>query len=388
MRHYSEHAPKFKPMLEELWQRPHPIQTIQPHKDFDPQKVSVKGDRTVRPLKGWLLGNIPPEQITTTHIPGVPDTTLAYDKFRNATETAAFTADLTLHSSTMQDLNTREPKNTNQQLAAQVLSQSCPNTGSLLKFFPSSRHRISNSYFVQLLRTRFGIPCVNEPDKRKCNCAAQGVFRHPEFREHYCEPQLDDLDADQPSFATQPLHGLIGCRRRWKRVINRHNSVRDSLAQALRGIKNVQTRLEPPVHDLGANVRADIEVTLGAQTWLLDVGIVCPASAGWIAKKSNVRPGAAGRSYHNIKHQKYKGKVIPVIIETGGRFDEAGRDFIDKLASTQQDTHQRSNAATHAVFNKVTLTLEKVQMHMMANLVREIAQPDAAAAQPPNAHRD
>jgi hypothetical protein len=135
-------------------------------------------------------------------------------------------------------------------------------------------------------------------------------------------------------------------------------------------------------------VRADIEVTLGAQTWLLDVGIVCPASAGWIAKKSNVRPGAAGRAYHNIKHQKYKGKVIPVIIETGGRFDEAGRDFIDKLASTQQDTHQRSNAATHAVFNKVTLTLEKVQMHMMANLVREIAQPDAAAAQPPNAHRD
>ena len=131
---------------------------------------------------------------------------------------------------------------------------------------------------------------------------------------------------------------------------------------ALRGIQDVhQTQLEPPVHDLGANVRADIKVTLGAQTWLLDGGIVCPASAGWIEKKSNVRPGIAGRTYHSIKHRKYKGKVIPVIIETGGRFDEAGRDFIDKLASSQQDTHQRrtSNPASHAVFNKVALTLEK-----------------------------
>ena len=89
--------------------------------------------------------------------------------------------------------------------------------------------------------------------------------------------------------------------------------------------------------------------------------IVCPASAGWIEKKSNVCPGIAGRTYHSIKHRKYKGKVIPVIIETGGRFDEAGRDFIDKLASSQQDTHQRrtSNPASHAVFNKVALTLEK-----------------------------
>ena len=390
MRHYEDHAPAFKPLLEKLWQKPHPVEVIEPHINFDPRKVSVKGDRTKRPLKGWLLGNVPPEQVNTTEIPGIPDTTIPYEKLRKTAEAAAFTADLTLHSRTMQSLNAREPQQTNQQLAAQVLSQSCPNTGRLLKFFPNSKYRISNNHFVQLLRTRFGVPCVNEPEKRRCNCSAQGVFRHPEFRVHYCEPQLDDIEADKPSFATQPLHGIIGCRRRWRRVIQRHNSIRDCLARALRNIKDVQTQLEPPVHDLGANVRADIKVTLGAQTWLLDVGIVCPASAGWIEKKSKVCPGIAGRTYHNIKHRKYKGKVIPVIIETGGRFDEAGRDFIDKLASSQQDTHQRrtSHPASHAVFNKVALTLEKVQMNMMANLVRETAQPDAAAAQPPHTHDD
>ena len=41
---------------------------------------------------------------------------------------------------------------------------------------------------------------------------------------------------------------------------------------------------------------------------------------------------------HQIR--KYNGKVILVIIETGGHFDKAGRDFIDKLASSQQDAHQ------------------------------------------------
>ena len=60
-------------------------------------------------------------------------------------------------------------------------------------------------------------------------------------------------------------------------------------------------------------------------------------SAGWIAKKSNVRLGVAGRTHHSIKYWKYNGKVIPVIIETGGHFDKAGRGFIDKLARSQQD---------------------------------------------------
>ena len=43
------------------------------------------------------------------------------------------------------------------------------------------------------------------------------------------------------------------------------------------------------------------------------------------------------------------------------RPDKAGRNFIDKLASSQQDAHQRhtTNPAPHAVFNKVALTLEK-----------------------------
>lgn len=153
----------------------------------------------------------------------------------------------------------------------------------------------------------------------------------------------------------------------------------------------MSTELEPIVHGLGANLRADIKVTFGAQSWLLDVGIVCPATATHVAqRKSNVTPGAAGRHYYQIKHQKYQGKVTPIIIETGGRFEATGRDFIDKLAADAQEAQQRPRTSTqaHKVFNAVARRLERQQMHMMSNLVREIAQPDAGAAQPPHRHSD
>ena len=99
----------------------HPVRVVDAHKDFNPRKVSVKGDRTIpgiRPLKGWLLGNVPPEQIMSiTQVSGVPETTIPvpYDMLRDTAEAAAFTADLILHTSTMQSKHTREPpQQTNQ----------------------------------------------------------------------------------------------------------------------------------------------------------------------------------------------------------------------------------------------------------------------------------
>ncbi len=60
------------------------------------------------------------------------------------------------------------------------------------------------------------------------------------------------------SFATDPCHGLY-CKRHWKRVMRRHDSIRDSLARTLElGLfKDVRATVEPrvPNPQTGADLR-------------------------------------------------------------------------------------------------------------------------------------
>ena len=146
------------------------IAIIDVHKDFNPRKVSVKGDRTIRPLKGWLLvGNVPPQQISITQVPGVPDTTIPYDKLHDTAEPLRQTSSYTRARSELKHPRTTTNKPTTCSTSSVTIVPKHRETPQVL---PEQYRIISNNHFVQLLRTRFGAPCVNEPEKRRCNCSA------------------------------------------------------------------------------------------------------------------------------------------------------------------------------------------------------------------------
>ena len=138
---------------------------------------------------------------------------------------------------------------------------------------------------------------------------------------------LDDINADQLSFATQPPHDIMECRRRWRRVI-KDTTQYEIVSHALRGIKDVQTQLEPPVH-VGANVRADISHTWGTNM-ATRRGHSPPCQCWLDSKKSNVR--LARSSWTNLfttasctgSTMAWHGRAIPSASKkTAGRFDKA-----------------------------------------------------------------
>jgi hypothetical protein len=79
---------------------------------------------------------------------------------------------------------------------------------------------------------------------------------------------------------TDPCHGLL-CRRRWKRVTKRHDSIRDRLATVLECVNGTSATVEPRVlnpQDGADQRRGDIKVSKHGNTWILDVGVVCPGT--------------------------------------------------------------------------------------------------------------
>ena len=94
--------------------------------------------------------------------------------------------------------------------------------------------------------------------------------------ERVAEANLED-DHQAASFATDPCHGLL-CRRRWKRVTKRHDSIRDRLATVLGRVNGtVEPRVLQP-QDGADQRRGDIKVSKHGNTWILDVGVVCPGT--------------------------------------------------------------------------------------------------------------
>jgi hypothetical protein len=116
------------------------------------------------------------------------------------------------------------------------------------------------------------------------------------YVERVAEANLED-DHQAASFATDPCHGLL-CRRRWKRVTERHDSIRDRLATVLGRVNGTSATVEPRVpnpQDGADQRRGDIKVSKHGNTWILDVGVVCPAPR---------RPGQwhiAGEAYAAVK---------------------------------------------------------------------------------------
>jgi hypothetical protein len=90
------------------------------------------------------------------------------------------------------------------------------------------------------------------PAQWRCNCASHGDPHHSAYVEgaveRAAEVNQDDHQPQTVSFATDPCHGLY-CKRRWKRVMRRHDSIRDSLMLTLElGLfKDVRATVEPRV---------------------------------------------------------------------------------------------------------------------------------------------
>ncbi len=72
--------------------------------------------------------------------------------------------------------------------------------------------------------------------------------------------------------------------------------------------------------------RGDIKVSKHGNTWILDVGVVCPGTQRYVDQGSGTTSGLAAETYTAVKPAKYADQdnfIIPFILETGGRVNKA-----------------------------------------------------------------
>jgi len=170
----------------------------------------------------------------------------------------------------------------------------------------------------------------------------------------------------------EPMHALT-CRWRQGRIIHRHEAITKALMQGLRGISGVRIEgREPNVGDRAhPQRRADIKLTSGGTVYLLDVGVVCPATPTCVKKyHTHTRPGVAVRRGHAVKVRKYGRVVKPFMIETGGRLHEKALMFIDGLG----DDSEEDKRARTKTLRLVGDALVRSQLYMMASLMAELAE--------------
>ena len=109
-------------------------------------------------------------------------------------------------------------------MAAHCLSASCANSGRPLRW-----HLISNSQFVQSLRMRFGVPTVLPLGGWRCDCRPRGGA---EINGAFDFERLEETQHGNVMHGVledEPFHGLC-CRLRQVRLIQRHDAIRDLLA--------------------------------------------------------------------------------------------------------------------------------------------------------------
>jgi hypothetical protein len=146
-----------------------------------------------------------------------------------------------------------------------------------------------------------GVPCATPLAQWRCNCSAHAGPRHGEFAERAAE--ANGLDLAAGSFAEEPLYGLF-CRRRWRRVMFRHDNMRDALCRELRRFPQVKATIEPRAENpQGAadQRRGDIKVHKDGTTWVLDVGVVCPGTRRHTSAGADTTPGVAAEEYAAVR---------------------------------------------------------------------------------------
>jgi hypothetical protein len=91
------------------------------------------------------------------------------------------------------------------------------------------------------------------------------------------------------------------------------------------------------VHDGADQRRGDIKVSKHGNTWILDVGVVCPGTQRYVDQGSGTMPRLAAAACAAVKAAKYadQDNFIPFILETGGRVSKAARDWLDALTAPE-----------------------------------------------------
>ena len=238
----------------------------------DPGPAANESDQA---LRGHTLGSVPEASVAHGTISGDPDTTEHNTRpvAKSRATGRALTADLILHSQTLRGMRSSEHQY-NKLLAAHVLSSSCANSGVVIQAMPTAAAQVPDDRFRQILRLRFGVPSVMPLTQWKCNCTAHGGPQHSQFAVRTLAANAPDHGG--ATFAAEPMHGLY-CRRRWKRVMDRHDNIRDALRAAFAKIPGVRATTEPRVENpvnAADQRRGDIKVHKDGTTWVLDVGVV------------------------------------------------------------------------------------------------------------------
>ena len=399
-RFFKRHAERAGPMGEIVrrqWRETTlPVHTIR--QATEPAPGADGGDGMAQALKGHALGGIPDASVEESTINGDPDTTDACTRpvAKRLATSRALAADLILHSRTLREMRDSEHQH-DTILAAHVLSSSCANSGVVVQSAPTAAAHVPDARFRHIMRLRFGVPCAMPLDQWRCNCSAHAGPRHSAFVERVNEPNDVDIAG---TFAAEPLHGLY-CKRRWMRVMKRHDYIRDALCRALDRITGVRTTREPRVENPqggGDQRRGDIRVHKDGTTWVVDIGVVCPGTAQYVGKGAATVPGKAASVYEDVKVAKYidQSNFVPFIVETGGRVGVAGRRFLDTLvgglvsdegaapdnaagtATARLDAARRAQERKQAALRAVVWALVRQQGYMLERIVDEINAPDRA----------
>ena len=153
-------------------------------------------------------------------------------------------------------------------------------------------------------------------------------------------------------------------------------------SKGLNKMRGITATAEPHVGGDESQRRGDIRVTKGSTTYIVDVGMTCPATEKQVRqKKSHKIPGAAGRAYEQRKNISYnllnlnnqpgqEVQFVPFIVETRGRINDKGRKFIDQIAG--DDEEPANKGLGRLIYRTVADTIVRHQAYMMARLAKEL----------------
>ena len=326
-----------------------------PTADFDESEF----DRTdIRfHLKGHTLGQIPDDAIQKVKITGEPqyEDGESIMELRRRVDDDWFAFQIWEHQNEMKSLIQQN----HTIIAAQCLSQSCPNSGNALAWLPTRRNTIKDDMFVSLLRLRFGVPPLWPLPTQQCPCRERGL-----------PYKLQD----------EPLHALtcrLTGRRRFLTV--RHDKIRDCLARELQKVDGTTgIAKEPPIGN--DERRADLAVTFAGTRYLLDIAIVCPSTKHMVeTHHTHLQPGAAAAHKYAQKMRKYKEdiaaedqsttKFLPFVIETGHRIHQPAVEWLDRIAKHSP----RAKTQIQQVYSAISRQLMFSQLNMIVQFNKQQA---------------
>ena len=353
----TKHLQRLQSVFDDMWQDElvrHRIRATE--EDFEPDEDDPN-PLTVM-LQGHTLGNIPPEAIVAERIPGVPDlASCSAHTLRQRADQDAMVDNLILHTAILN--NMRESEEQNRTLfAAQILSQSCPNSGHALQWWPHKGNRIKQGQFTQLLRKRFAIPCLLPlDDEYSCSCGGRTV---------------------PATLSTDPFHALH-CKAHGKawRTTDRHNRLAKDLARSLEKVPELDIlQVGHPRHESRNNPEraADIKLVHAGVQYMLDVVVTGVATKNKVRNhRTHLKPGAAAHKAYRDKLDKYKNDVstnyifVPFAVETGGRIHPDSCAFLDNIAREGPDERR----AIQATYRAISRSLMFRQTWMMKKYVEE-----------------